>query len=107
MSLSDRLGDALRTPAQKSVAYALAFGLGSLALCSVLSWIATAVAELALPSAATAAPKDVASALASGRPASGVAPAAKSALSGRGLSKTGGSKAGADRGNDSPSASPE
>ncbi|MBM4374811.1 MAG: hypothetical protein FJ095_06980 [Deltaproteobacteria bacterium] len=101
MKLSERIGDALRTPAQRTVVYVLAFGLGSLAVSLLLSWAATSLAERALPSS-TSTPKDLASAATSGRPLA--LPAASARLPGsRALSKTGGSKAGADRGNDSPS----
>jgi hypothetical protein len=101
MKLSERIGNAMRTPAQRTVAYVLGFGLGSLAISLLLSWVATSLAERALPSA-TSGPKELASAAASGRAATSPAAGAKTPAA-RALSKTGGSKAGADRGSDSPS----
>ncbi|MBM4360312.1 MAG: hypothetical protein FJ096_19575 [Deltaproteobacteria bacterium] len=103
MGLSERLADLTRTPTQRTVLYVGAFGLGSLAICAALSWIAVGAAEALLPRASGAAgPRDAASASSSVRAGAGLAPAVKPPLSPRTVSKTPGSKAAPGRGNDSP-----
>jgi len=99
MKLSERVGEALRTPAQRTVAYVLTFGLGALALSLLLSWAATNLAERALPPPP---PKALASATNLGRPI-GLPAASTKTPAAPAVSKTEGSKARADRGNDSPS----
>jgi hypothetical protein len=90
------------------VLYVSGFGLGSLFVCAMLSWVAVGTAEALLPKPAGAGtPKDAASASASARPGTGLSPSVKTTVSPRTVSKTPGSKAAPGRGNDSPSDSGE
>lgn len=107
MALTDRFAEALRSPGQRTFAYILGFGLGSVVLSAALSWAAVSATEWVLPSKSTGAPRDATSASPSGRGLAPLASVTKPSLSPRTLSKTPGSKAGPGRGNDSPSSSGE
>ena len=103
MALSERLGETLRSPGQRTVLYVVAFGLGSLAISGFFSWLAVSVAESMLPSATSAAaPKDAASPSASVRLPLGLSSASKPSSGPRTLSASPGSNAASGRGNDSP-----
>lgn len=102
MALSERIPDTKPSPMRKTVIHVAGFGLGSLLVCVLLSWLAIQLAEKALPmpAGASAGGRDAAKPTIGG---AGLSPVVKSPPKSRDLSKTPGSKAAPGRGNDSPS----
>jgi hypothetical protein len=104
MRITERINESMRSPVQRTAIYVVAFGLGSLAVSSVFSWLAVSLAENALPSpSASAAPKESASAGSPVRLPVGMSSVNRPNPAARALSATPGSKAASGRGNDSPS----